>query len=161
MASEEHKAEDEETTMLLNLLKFDNKGWNMALFQDKMKITTCICQHCKAICRDAVELGCDHKDDEIFTYCEICLSNIVEDKNGKCPINNHDNPIIFSSRSMRRQISKSIVICPYSAEFIQMNKHNMNEKVPDNQQIMDTPGHENQMNEGNVEGMEITMDACT
>ena len=114
---------DRETTiLLLNLLKVDKRGWNICLFEDNSKIRACLCNHCKSVCRDAVELGCDHEDKDIFTYCNSCLSDLIQNNNDKCPINNHENPIIFSLRSNRRQILTSIVICPYSVEFKQMSK---------------------------------------
>ena len=163
-SDQKNDGEDVEIVVsLLNLLKVDGKGWNIALFEDKMKITACICHHCKSVCRDAVELGCDHEDDEIFTYCEMCLSNLVEDSNGKCPIDGHENPIIFASRAMRRQISKSTVICPYSEEFKQINDDNAKDKLSHNQSVIDTPGNNNDNNqnkEGYVEGMTGNINGC-
>ena len=51
---------------IISTLKANNKGWNIQLFQDQNALQQSICHKCKSVCCDAVELGCDHNDDEIF-----------------------------------------------------------------------------------------------
>eukprot|EP01084_Bolivina_argentea_P016823 31423_1 len=109
---------------LLKLLKVDDKGWRIGLFDNQIKITTYLCNHCNAVCCDAVELACDHEDIDIFAYCKKCLADLIDDNDGKCPINKHINPIVSAARSIRRQISEATVICPHSCEFQRQNsKH--------------------------------------
>ena len=115
-------------------LKIKGKGWNIQLFDDQMKLQECICSHCKAVCVDAVELGCDHKDEEIYPFCEQCLQQSIHQNNDTCIINGHQNPIILPSRSIRRQILKSIVFCPYSSTYQNSNK----QQNDDNNAVIDT-----------------------
>ena len=137
---------------LLSILRSDGKGWDIGLFEDKIKITTCLCHHCGSVCDKAVELGCDHEDNDIFIHCNNCLSDLIQDNDGKCPINKHENPIIAPSRAIRRQISKSTVICPYSTQYAQQQKLGKNiRNLP--QQIMDTI--ECNDDEGKEEGMVV------
>eukprot|EP01084_Bolivina_argentea_P109520 195786_1 len=122
---------------IISILKINGKGWNIKLFEDETKATTCLCASCDGVCCDAVELDCDHEDEDIYLYCKPCLSDLIKQNNNKCPINSHDNPAITSSRASRRQISKSLVICPYSSKY----KSKQNVLVNDNnQQIVDTIG---------------------
>ena len=86
---ESSEMEDE----LLSIIKIDGKGFNLALFEDADKMSQNICEHCKGVCCDPMELGCDHDDDDIFLYCNLCLTQLIEDKDGNCPIDNHTNPI--------------------------------------------------------------------
>eukprot|EP01084_Bolivina_argentea_P297138 511839_1 len=105
---------------MVSLLKTNDRGWNILLFGDRNKLETCICEECGSICCDAVELGCanvNHSDDDIFLYCNDCLNDLIKQNDGKCPIDAHNNPIIIANRSSRRQISKSIVLCPYSTAY--------------------------------------------
>ena len=99
---------------LLSLLKIDDNGWNIELFQDPIKMNACLCNHCGGVSCNPVELSCDHDDNDIYVYCHTCLSNMISDNDDKCPINKHDKPIIVSSRALRRHISRSMIVCPYS-----------------------------------------------
>eukprot|EP01084_Bolivina_argentea_P276295 471431_1 len=87
---------------VIELLKTDSKGWTVALFEDQIKITTCLCASCNHICCDAVELACDHDDDtDIYPHCKNCLNNLIEDNNNKCPINLHYDPVIIPIITIR------------------------------------------------------------
>eukprot|EP01083_Nonionella_stella_P190293 704784_1 len=116
---------------LLSLLKVNNKGWNIALFKDTNNVSDYLCAHCNSVCCDAVELGCDHDDNDIFLHCKQCLSDLIINNDNKCIINSHINPSLTSVRATRRTISKSAVVCPYSTQF----KTRIN-----NTQIMNTVG---------------------
>eukprot|EP01084_Bolivina_argentea_P075384 136667_1 len=110
------------------MLKIDGRGWNIALFEDTNKVSNCLCAHCGAVCCDAVELGCDHNDEDILLYCTKCLSELVKDNSNKCMLSGHDNPPLDSARSNRRQILKAIVVCPWSYAFKQRNNLKENKK---------------------------------
>eukprot|EP01084_Bolivina_argentea_P151055 263708_1 len=99
----------------ISLLKVDGKGWNRELFITNKEDS--ICAHCKNVCCDAVELDCEHTDAEIFPYCAVCLNQLISDKEGKCPINLHSDPVIHAVRSLRRQILQYTVLCPSSIKF--------------------------------------------
>ena len=87
------------------MLKLNNKGWKPSLFTNGKTMKNSLCPICGGVCCAAVELGCDHNDNEIFSYCNDCLSSLIKTKhNGKCPLTNHTDPIIIPIRSLRRQI---------------------------------------------------------
>eukprot|EP01084_Bolivina_argentea_P275636 470107_1 len=140
---------------IISLLKVDNKGWNVALFTDK--ITNFLCENCDLVCCDAVELGCDHEDDDICSHCKECLNQLIKENNGKCPIDGHDNPEIFPVRSMRRQISKSIVICPYSKQYMQKVKYKNNQIIDtaDNDEKEGIIAPENNNQNNNIKGCQF------
>eukprot|EP01084_Bolivina_argentea_P297860 513226_1 len=125
---------------VVSLLKIDDRGWNISLFEDKNRISASLCEYCKSVCCDAVELGCDHDDNEICSYCKECLIDLVKHNENKCPINQHDNPVISPVRSVRRQILKSLVICPYSIKYKQQQLK-MNDKNNDGN-VVDTIGYD-------------------
>lgn len=58
-------------------------------------MSTCLCANCNSVCCDAVELGCDHQDNEIFPYCNECLSELIKNSDGLCPIKKHTHPSII------------------------------------------------------------------
>ena len=92
-------------------------------------------------------IQCDDDDNDILIYCKQCLCELIEDYDNKCPINNHTNPSIIPSQGIRRQISKSIVICPYSLQYKQFQRNTCN----DLQHIIDTAGYSNEeAKEGDV-----------
>ena len=93
------------------------------------------------VCHDAVELGCDHNDEDICQYCNNCLINLISNNNDKCPINNHINPIIVPNRATRRHILKLMVNCPYSIKYKQQQQRNKN----NNGQRIDTNNNNNMM----------------
>ena len=92
---------------LLSTLKVKDQGWNIQLFEDQNKLGEAICSHCKSVCVSAVELGCNHKDEEIYPFCDQCLQQLINSIDNECPIDRHQNPIIIPSRATRRQILKS------------------------------------------------------
>eukprot|EP01083_Nonionella_stella_P182060 653978_1 len=121
---------------LISLLKVNDNGWNVLLFQDQNVINASLCGNCKDVCRDAVELGCDHDDSDIVLFCNACLNNLISTNGNKCPINQHVDPIISPVRSSRRQILNSPIICPYSIQYKKRNKKtNIQNEV-----VMDTIG---------------------
>eukprot|EP01084_Bolivina_argentea_P179783 310641_1 len=122
---------------LLSILKSNNKGWNISLFANEHEWTHNICNACGDVCCNAVELGCNHEDKDIYLYCSNCLTQTIKDNNNNCPINNHCEPIIIPNRSTRRQISKLIVYCPYSIKYKQHNILKQNNGV-----IIDTVGND-------------------
>ena len=99
---------------ILSTLKVDGKGWKIGLFMDTDEILKYLCAHCNSVCCDAVELGCDHDDNDISLYCNKCLTELIQNNGNKCIINSHCNPSIVAVRSVRRQIYESMVICPFS-----------------------------------------------
>eukprot|EP01083_Nonionella_stella_P016023 44801_1 len=124
---------------LISLLKVNDNGWNLSLFEDQNLLNRSLCGNCKEVCRDAVELGCDHDDDAIVLFCDSCLNDLISTNGNKCPINQHLDPIVSPVRSARRQngqILKSAVFCPYSTQYQRRNK-NVN---IDNEMVMDTIG---------------------
>eukprot|EP01084_Bolivina_argentea_P051264 94301_1 len=134
MASASQNRENE----IVNLLCVNGKGWNIDLFEEKNDILHTLCANCGSVCKDAVELGCDHEDIDIFLYCNGCLMELMNKNNGNCPINNHPKGIISKNRATRRLIAKCTVLCPYSIEYKQRNKN-----------IIDTNnGNENDEKEG-------------
>eukprot|EP01084_Bolivina_argentea_P290225 498464_1 len=102
--------------MILSLIKVNDQGWNISLFEDNT-ISNELCNHCKSVCCDAVELGCDHIDENVYLYCSKCLYKLIENNDAKCPINSHSNPIVTHVRSVRRHILQSTVVCPYSFKY--------------------------------------------
>ncbi len=87
------------------------KGWNCALFINKDKMDEYKCKSCNNICKDCVELGCDHDDIDIELYCNYCLKTLINSNNQTCPINSkHINPPIQSNRAIRKQILKLKVL---------------------------------------------------
>eukprot|EP01084_Bolivina_argentea_P255340 429445_1 len=129
------------------MLKIDGLGWHIALFEDVNKVANYLCAHCGSVCCDAVELGCDHgDDDEILLYCKICLTELVSDNGNKCMISGHYNPPLDVARSIRRQISKAIVVCPYSSVF--KIRNNSKKDKHDNAQILDTLGYDEKEGSG-------------
>eukprot|EP01083_Nonionella_stella_P181187 648142_1 len=99
-----------------SLLKVDDYGWDIHLFADQHQISLCLCVHCNSVCCNAVELGCNHDYDDIRLHCKDCLQLLIQDSDGKCPINAHPNPSIHLNRAITGQIAKSLVICPYSSK---------------------------------------------
>eukprot|EP01083_Nonionella_stella_P032734 89576_1 len=142
---------------LVSLLKVNDNGWNVSLFQNQNVVDTALCGNCKEVCRDAVELGCDHKDNEIVLFCDACLKDLVLTNGNKCPINQHLNPIAIPVRSARRQILESPVICPYSAEYKRRNK---NENI-DNEVVMDTIGGDQKEGAPVAAASDEIIDGCT
>ena len=122
-------AENKVSDDILASLKVNNKGWNTQLFADQNIIQSYICTHCQSVCCDAVELGCDHDDDDIFLYCKLCLQSLIQTNHNQCPINNHKHPLISSNRASRRHISKLRVVCPHSESFKLNNMALFNEAV--------------------------------
>eukprot|EP01083_Nonionella_stella_P035578 97071_1 len=110
-------AESQDSQRMDSLLKVDDNGWDIHLFENKIQLTSYLCAECGSVCRDASELGCDHDDDHILLHCNDCLRNLINKNQGKCPIDGHMNPVVVPSRSSRRQISKASVLCPYSAAY--------------------------------------------
>eukprot|EP01084_Bolivina_argentea_P297191 511957_1 len=101
-----------ETDELLSTLQINGKGWNPKLFISKIP-DVFTCQSCNSVCKDAVELGCDHDDSEIDAFCKQCLVQTIKSNNNQCPINAaHKNPSIASARSLRKQILSLKVHCP-------------------------------------------------
>eukprot|EP01083_Nonionella_stella_P247976 859095_1 len=139
---------------LLSLLKVNGNGWNASLFQDQNVVNTSLCGNCKDVCRDAVELGCDHDDDDIILFCNSCLKNLISTNGNKCPINQHLDPIVFPVRSARRQVLKTSVICPYSIQYKNRNKNTNIE----NDVVMDTIGGDQK--EGIAASEDINIDGC-
>eukprot|EP01083_Nonionella_stella_P250221 864425_1 len=133
---------------ILASLKTNNRGWTIGLFQDQHTLPSFICFECKCVCCEAVELGCDHDDNDIFLYCKSCLTQLIKGNGNKCPIDNHDDPTIIPNRSLRRQISKSMTYCPYSRSSAYKSDHSLSPQNDDNNQIMDTLGGDDQK-EGN------------
>eukprot|EP01084_Bolivina_argentea_P247448 413972_1 len=134
------QSEEASTEIVNKMLKIDSRGWNISLFEDVSKVSNCLCTHCGAVCCDAVELGCQHEDDEIFMYCKYCLNELVKENGNKCMISEHYNPPFVAARSNRRQILQTIVICPYSLVFKKRN--NLKNNKNNNAQIIDTLGYD-------------------
>ena len=133
---------------ILELLQVDKMGWNVSLFKDPIKASGYLCDNCGSICRDAVELGCDHDDEEIVLYCNDCLRVLIQDNDGKCPLNSHSDPIVTLNRSTRRQILRATAICPFSALY----KSRLNKQQQQNDGIggvMVTAGGDEEK-EGNI-----------
>ena len=115
-ASSGHFTSDDIEPEILELVTQHNQGYNLSLFHNTN--TSYKCNHCNSICRDAVELDCDH-DVEPFTllYCTQCLKILIKQNHGKCPINNQHSPKTTIGNSIRRQINYSKVICPFSTMY--------------------------------------------
>eukprot|EP01083_Nonionella_stella_P292070 993564_1 len=111
------------TKHLISLLQVNDNGWNASLFEDANEVNMSLCGNCKEVCRDAVELGCDHEDEDIILFCNSCLKDVISTNANKCPINQHFDPIICPVRSVRRQILKSSVLCPNSTQYKRRNKN--------------------------------------
>mmetsp|Transcript_38967 Transcript_38967/g.62215 ORF Transcript_38967/g.62215 Transcript_38967/m.62215 type:complete len:496 (+) Transcript_38967:102-1589(+) len=124
---------------IVQTLKREKKGWDLPLFECSQKVSNQRCEHCKSVCCDAVELGCDHDDNDVFLYCHQCLNEMIQNHNNQCPINGHKNPIISPNRVSRRQILKSTVFCPYSSTYM-LRKKQMTNLEQMNDQIIDTIG---------------------
>eukprot|EP01084_Bolivina_argentea_P278114 474998_1 len=99
------QSEEISTQIVNKMLKIDGNGWNILLFQDVNKIINYLCTHCGGICCDAIELGCNHgEEDQILLYCKTCLSELVLDNGNKCMISGHYDPPLVAAQSNRRQI---------------------------------------------------------
>ena len=115
----------------------NDKGWNPAIFVNGNKMGAFLCEHCRSVCRDCSELGCNHDDDEIIhSYCLQCLESLVQQNGGKCPINQHSEPVIIPNRSNRGKILKATVYCPFSVSY----KSRVRAKQNVNGDVMDTLG---------------------
>eukprot|EP01084_Bolivina_argentea_P005517 10389_1 len=89
------------------------KGWDVQLLGDQQIATMFLCESCNSICCDAVELGCNHKDEDICTFCSCCLDDLIKDNDNKCPINGHPDPVIIPNKFIRRYILYKLhVLCP-------------------------------------------------
>ena len=77
---------------IIDSLKVDGNGWSISLFDDQSKASMCVCDHCKSVCCDAVELACAHEEEHILLYCHKCLKQLIEDVDGNCPIDGHELP---------------------------------------------------------------------
>eukprot|EP01084_Bolivina_argentea_P270719 460396_1 len=122
---------------LCTLLQNDEKGWKVNLFEDQNNILHALCANCGGVCRDPVELACDHIDNDISLHCKQCMTDLIDINSGNCPINNHSNPIVVKNRAMKRLIVKSMVLCPYSIEYKQRILSEIN---IENAEIIDTNG---------------------
>eukprot|EP01084_Bolivina_argentea_P014338 26774_1 len=99
-------------------IQSEEKGWNCALFINKDKLSDYKCKSCNNICKDCVELACEHDDIDIELYCNYCLKTLIANNNQTCPINSkHINPDTQSNRAIRKQILKLQVMCPNSLEY--------------------------------------------
>ena len=147
MAHPNEQLQDE----LSQSLRKDGKGWDIRLFEDQIKITTFLCHHCRSVCNDAVELSCHHNDNDIFVYCNDCLCDLIQDNDNKCPINKHNSPIIAPLRALRRQISQSMIICPYCIQYKQQKQSLLKDDANNQQQIMDTINNMEGKEEGLME----------
>eukprot|EP01083_Nonionella_stella_P301081 1031204_1 len=125
-------------TAATSLLKVDDYGWDPLLFKDQHQISFCLCTHCNSVCRNPAELGCNHNDDDIHLYCNDCLQLLIQDADGKCPINAHPKPSVHLNRATRGQIAQSIVICPYSSKYKMLKQAQHN----DVHQTIDTIGND-------------------
>eukprot|EP01084_Bolivina_argentea_P291550 501091_1 len=134
------QSEEASAEIITKKLKIDGRGWSISLFEDTNKVANYLCGHCGAVCCDAVELGCQHEeeDDEIFMYCKYCLNELVKDNGNKCMISGHYNPPLDVARAIRRKILKAIVICPYSTTF--KTRNNLKKNKNNNAEIIDTLG---------------------
>eukprot|EP01084_Bolivina_argentea_P050203 92308_1 len=134
--------ENEETKKLVKLLQIDGKGWKIDLFENENCVLHALCAKCGLVCRDAVELGCEHSNSQIFLHCNDCLNKLIVNNNGNCPINNHPNPITFKNRATRGLISESTILCPYSMKYkrkmnkIEETNNNFEEKEGMNEDII-------------------------
>eukprot|EP01083_Nonionella_stella_P313777 1127863_1 len=142
---------------LVSLLRVNENGWNVSLFQKQNIVDTALCGNCNEVCRGAVELGCDHDDKEIVLFCNSCLKDLISTNDNKCPINQHLDPIVSPVRSLRRQILQSSVICPYSVEYKRRNK---NANI-DNQVVMDTIGGDQKEGAPVAAASDEIIDGCT
>eukprot|EP01084_Bolivina_argentea_P287121 492640_1 len=124
---------------IISILKIDNQGWDINMFENKMIALTWLCARCENVCVEAVELGCPHHENDVYLFCNECLTIKIDNNDKKCPINLHNNPNVTPCRAVRRQISNSLVICPYSAKYhsIQQNDENCHH----NPQFIDTLGN--------------------
>eukprot|EP01083_Nonionella_stella_P191814 709669_1 len=139
--------ETSQVTAILTSLKTNNQGWKIGLFRDQHVLQSFICFECKGVCCEPVELSCDHEDDEIFLYCNSCLEQLIHENDNKCPIDKHKYPTIIPNRTSRRQISKLLTHCPYSAAY--KSDHQPSRKDNDNNQIVETLGGDHDQKEGN------------
>eukprot|EP01084_Bolivina_argentea_P024424 45511_1 len=129
-----------------SILRPNDFGWNSALFNDPLHITTFICKQCNNVCHEAVELACDHDNKDESCYCAECLTQILKENNNTCPINpQHKNAIYHSSKTVRKCILKLLVNCPHSLQYKYKIKQN-NEHI-----YIDTMNEEKEGN--NVDGM--------
>eukprot|EP01084_Bolivina_argentea_P019181 35669_1 len=138
-----------ERSSLSSLLKINDKGWNIELFENKNNLLNALCAECNAVCEDPVELSCevDHNDAEIYLHCRQCLNQLIIQNGGNCPIDNHSNPSISTSRATRRIIAVSKVYCPFSKQYKLKNIENNN--IGGN--VIDTIGDEKEgMNQDNI-----------
>eukprot|EP01083_Nonionella_stella_P091467 255737_1 len=102
----------------ITLLKVNNKGgWRQKLFVDENKMSAFLCAYCNHVCCNAVEAGCKHKSTDVDAYCSHCLSALVKQNGGNCPIDGHPNPQIHPIASIRSKILKADVLCPCSAAY--------------------------------------------
>eukprot|EP01084_Bolivina_argentea_P078400 142248_1 len=103
---------------LLSILQSNGKGWNAELLVNPSEISKYSCKECNNISREAVELGCDHTDNEIDLYCNVCLQHVIKTNNNECPINSsHHNPSIIPIRRIRKHIFSLNVYCPNSTNY--------------------------------------------
>ena len=83
---------------ITSLLKVNDKGWNINIFKDQNKMKEYLCAKCQSVCCNAVELGCDHKDEDVYVYCQDCLHKEIKHHLDKCPIDEHEDPIVSAPR---------------------------------------------------------------
>ena len=68
-------AEQSDDIGLESLLKVNDKGWNIKLFEETNVMSRYLCTSCGNVCDFASELDCDpeHNDNDIKLYCKSCL----------------------------------------------------------------------------------------
>ncbi len=100
-----------EDDLSLSLIQSNGKGWNSKLAVDRNKIPELMCKSCNHICRDAVELSCDHNEEEDILFCESCLTQILRQNNNICPIDgSHKDTKFQAVRTTRRYVLKLKVV---------------------------------------------------
>eukprot|EP01083_Nonionella_stella_P048075 128738_1 len=91
---------------MLASLKVNNKGWDIGIFRGQHLLKSCVCPQCHGACCEAVELGCDHDDNDIFLFCHLCLKQLVKDNDNKWPIDQHNEPIISCDKISSEKIAQ-------------------------------------------------------
>eukprot|EP01084_Bolivina_argentea_P263745 446515_1 len=112
-----------ECDIIEDVLKLDNRGYDILLFENihNLQELNLLCTECGNVCVDPASLDCiQHKndsqndDDLDDLYCHLCLTELIKQNDGKCPISQHKQPIVRKNKRTKKLILTQNAICPYS-----------------------------------------------
>ncbi|ETO30273.1 hypothetical protein RFI_06849 [Reticulomyxa filosa] len=104
--------DDDEDDILTECFDLDLLTDISASEQERVK--EYLCHLCHKLANHALELSCkEHESsDEVYIFGESCLKKYLQEKNSKCPINNHSRCEYQKSINVRKKVEKMMIQCP-------------------------------------------------